>query len=113
METNLTALLIIVGITHQLLGWFYAWQIYLAASPHGWTFVSVAVGTLIIAIGEMFGIFILFHFNLLIMPWLMLVPLGFALNAGIPMCVLQLAKKITEDRNNNKLATGAYEPSLE
>lgn len=110
---NLYIILTIVGTTHQLLSWFYAWQIYLAASPHGWTFVSVAVGTLIIAIGEMFGIFILFHFNLLVMPWLMLVPLGFALNAGIPMFVLQLAKKIIEDRRNSKLAMGDYEPSLE
>lgn len=107
--------LFIVSVTHQLLGWFFAWQISLAPSPHGYTGVSVAVGTLIVAIGEMFGIFIIFHFNLLIMPWLLLVPLGFLLNAGVPMFVFQIAKKIIEDRRNSKLTSGdgLNEPSLE
>jgi len=101
-------ILIIIGITHQLLSWFYAWQIYLAPSPHGWTFVSVAVGTLIVAIGEMFGIFILYDFDLLVMPWLLLVPLGFLLNAGIPMFVFQFSKKVIEDKRNSKLETESH-----
>ena len=110
---NLTTTFAIFGITHQLLAWFFAWQIYLAPSPHGWTFVSVAVGTLIVAIGEMCGIFVLYHFNLLIMPWLLLIPLGFLLNAGIPMFVFQFAKKIIEDRRNNELETETHAASLE
>ena len=111
---NPLMIFMIVGATHQLLAWFYAWQIYLAPSPHGWTFVSVAVGTLIIALGEMFAVFILYHFNLLIMPWLLLIPVAVLLNAGLPMTVVQFAKKIIEDRRNSRLTNGdEIEPRLE
>lgn len=104
--TDLQIILIIVNVTHALLGIFFAWQIYLAASPHGWTWVSVAVGTLILLYGMMFNGFILYHFHSLNIITFLILPLVALAAAGLPMVILQAEKKRREDKRNDEFIEG-------
>jgi len=93
----------IFNVTFLLLGIFYAWQIYLAPSPHGWTSISVAVGTLILILNIMVNGFILYHYGSLTPVAFLLIPIAALATAGIPMGLLQGYKKWSEDRENDKL----------
>jgi hypothetical protein len=99
-------ILAIVNVTHLLLGIFYAWQIYLAPSPHGWTWVSVGAGTLILLFGMMFNGFIFYHFNSLNITTFLLLPLAALITAGLPMVLVQGFRKWQEDRQNDKFIKG-------
>jgi len=97
---------IVVGIfnlTFLLLGIFYAWQIYLAPSPHGWTSISVAVGTLILILDIMVNGFVLYHYGSLTPVAYLVVPIVTLATVGIPMGLLQWYKKWREDRENDQL----------
>lgn len=108
-------ILIIVNVTHLLLGILYAWQIYLAPSPHGWTWVSVGAGTVILLFGMMFNGFIFYHFKALNIITFLLLPLAALVTAGLPMVIIQAEKKRREDKRNEKfiIEGNGIEPSLE
>jgi hypothetical protein len=103
MEYSLKFILIGIAIIFNFAGWFYAIQIYLRPSPHGWTWVSVAVGTLIVSIGVMFGTYVILdHFGELQRLWFLLfLDPAMLLIVGAPMAILQIFKKIREDREAN------------
>lgn len=103
---DIQIILIIVNVTHLLLGILFAWQIYLAPSPHGWTWVSVGVGTLILLYGMMFNGFIFYHFRELNIITFLLLPLAALITAGLPMVIVQGVKKWREDRRNDKFIKG-------
>lgn len=103
----------IANTIYLLLGIFYAWQIYLAPSPHGWTWISVAVGTLILLFGTMFNHFILYHYDMLNIATLLLTPTAMLALAGLPMTIGQAIKKYREDRDNKKLLGGDSGQSLD
>lgn len=107
---DLQIILAIVNVIHLLLGTSYAWQIYLAPSPHGWTVISVSVGTLILIYGMMFNGFILYHFGVLNIITFLLLPLAALVTAGLPMAIIQGFKKWREDKRNEKfIKGGGYE----
>ncbi len=88
-----------------ILGIFYAWQIELAPSPHGWTWVSVVVGDAFtdIAMGTILFIGLIYFFGLegALKAWpLIAVPVLSHLTSGIPMIAGQLLKR----RYDNKLS---------
>lgn len=104
--SQLSTALIIVNLTYLLVAIFYAWQIYLAPSPHGWTWISVAVGTGLVVYATMFNYFILFHFDGLTLENILTAPAGTLIIAGLPMVAGQAVKKYREDRDNSKLIDG-------
>lgn len=93
----------IVNAIFFLKGVFYAWQIYLAPSPHGWTWISVAVGTLILISLIMFNVFIFHHYTRLTPVWIMTIPVWSLAVVGVPMGASQQWKKHVEDRNNRAM----------
>lgn len=98
-----TATLSVVAITHLLSGVFYAWQIYLAPSPHGYTGISVAVGTLIVLSGSISGYLVLALFDATTTPNVLVMLLAALLIAGVPMAAGQGLKKYREDLRNKQL----------
>lgn len=97
-ETGLT----IINGTYFLLGCFFAWQIYLAPSPHGYTQISVAVGTLIWVTDIMCNVVIFYHFKSLSLPTYLALPVFTLATVGGPMFVSQVYRKWREDRRNDK-----------
>jgi hypothetical protein len=97
-----------IAVVFNILGWAYALQIYLRPGPHGWTWVSVVVGTLIVSVGVMFATFVtLVHFKQLeaLWPMIFLDPAALIVVGG-PMVVFQIVKKMREDKEAN----GSLEP---
>jgi hypothetical protein len=100
MEYSIGYVLGGIAIVFNALGWAYAAQIYLRPGPHGWTWVSVVVGTLIVSVGVMFSTFVvLVHFGQLekLWPLLFLDPAALVVVGG-PMVVFQVIKKLREDK---------------
>lgn len=56
-----------------------------------------------IAVGEMFAIFILYHFNSLTLIPTVVVPPTVILLLGIPMVTLQIFTKVKEDWESKKI----------
>lgn len=86
-----------------LLGCSYALLIYFAPSPHGLTFISVILGSLIVAAGEVFTYFVLYHFDTLTIDRVIFVPITMLFITGGPMVAVQLWKKIKEYRKTGNI----------
>lgn len=95
--------LAILAILLNLQGWMYAIQILNTPTEPGWTWTSVGTGSSMITVGEMFAIFILYHFNSLHLIPVIFTPLAVLLLVGIPMATLQIYKKIRADRASKKI----------
>lgn len=95
--------LALVNMIYLCKGIFYAWQIYLAPSPHGWTWISVAVGTLILIGLITFNVFVFHHYEMLNPVWIMALPLWSLGVVGLPMALSQQWKKYVEDKNNQAM----------
>lgn len=104
METTTTILAGLAIILH-LQGWVYAVQILHQPVEHGWTWTSVATGTLMIVVGEMFAIFVLYCFDSLTLIPTIFVPVSILLLLGMPMAILQTFKKVKEDLDSKKIRT--------
>lgn len=102
LETTYTVLAGLAAILH-LQGWVYAIQILHQPNEHGWTWTSVGTGSGMIAVGEMFAIFILYHFNSLTLIPTVVVPPTVILLLGIPMVTLQIFTKVKEDWESKKI----------
>lgn len=104
MESTYTVLAGLAAILH-LQGWIFAVQILHQPNEHGWTWTSVGTGTSMIAVGEIFAIFILYHFNSLTLIPTVVVPITVPFLVGIPMITLQIFKKVKEDWESKKIKT--------
>jgi hypothetical protein len=102
VEITYTVLIGLAAVLH-LQGWIYAIQILHQPNEHGWTWTSVGTGTSMIAIGEAFAIFILYHFNSLGLIPAIVVPITVPFLLGIPMVTLQIFKKVKEDLESKKI----------
>lgn len=103
MESSINTVLIYLAIFFHLQGWNYAIQILHQPTEHGWTWTSVGTGTSMIAVGEMFAIFVLYHFDSLTIIPILFVPPIVLLLFGIPMAITQIFKKLSEDRQSKKI----------
>lgn len=56
-----------------------------------------------IAVGEMFALFVLYHFEQLSLIPTMATPFAVMLLLGIPMATLQIFKKVKEDWESKKI----------
>lgn len=81
----------------------FAIQMLNTPTEPGWTWTSVGTGTSLLTEGEMFAIFILFHFNSLTLIPVILTPLTVLLLVGVPMAALQIYKKVRADRASKKI----------
>jgi hypothetical protein len=101
MVLPIETIFILIGIDLLVIGILYAVQILLAPSPHGWTFISVGLGTSIIVFAETFLIYVIQTQG---ESWMYyVVPPAALLIMGLPMAVTQLAKKVYEDRRNKQI----------
>lgn len=99
MDYSIQYILIGLAIVFNLLGWAYAFQIYLRPAPHGWTWVSVVAGTLIVSVGVMFATYVILdYYGHLHDLWtlIFLDPIALLIIGG-PMAILQVVKKMRED----------------
>lgn len=104
MDYSIQNILIGLAVVFNILGWAYAWQIYLRPAPHGWTWVSVMVGTLIVSVGVMFSTYVILdYFGHLQDLWalIFLDPIALLIVGG-PMAILQILKKMREDHEEKK-----------
>lgn len=96
-----------IGLGMLILGTFYAILIYYSPAPHGWTWVSVAVGDGFTDLGEVALIIAaLIHYGQLDAMWplILIPPVGHLLTGG-PMIAGQIIKKRREDKfSNDKLS---------
>lgn len=101
-----------------ILGIFYAWQIELAPSPHGWTWVSVVVGDAFtdIAMGAIIfvGLIYFYGLELALKGWLLMtVPVLCHLTSGLPMIAGQLLKRRFDNKLSKEIsATIANRPTI-
>lgn len=96
-------ILSIFNLTSLVFSASYSWQIYLAPSPHGFTFVSVMAGTSYLISSVMTNTLIFWHFNQINLTNLILIPVISLAIAGGPMVAGQVLKKIREDKKNDEL----------
>ena len=94
-----------------ILGVAYAWQIELAPSPHGWTWISVVVGDAFtdIAMATVLFVGLIYFYGLeeaLRGWWLITVPVAAHLTSGIPMIGGQLLKRRSDYKRSKLIATG-------
>lgn len=95
--------LILGGLSLYLLGQgiIYGWQIRVTPVEPGYTWLSVATGTLMVAAGQMFAIFVLYHFGrpdlAILVP-----PIGLLL-LGVPMAAFQIFKKWQINRKKDEI----------
>lgn len=103
MESSTFTILAVLAIFLHLQGWMYAIQILNTPTEPGWTWTSVGTGTSMVTTGEMFAIFILFHFDALTLIPAMLTSPAVLLLIGIPMATLQIYKKRRADQKSKKI----------
>lgn len=105
MESNEPITLIILAIFIHLGGWIYAIQIYHTPTEPGWTWSSVGTGSWMIAITEILALVLLYLFDLVMLPSLIIIPIAVLVLIGSPMAILQIYKKWRTNRNIKKIKT--------
>lgn len=97
------ALLRIIGVLLIMQGVFYAWQIYHTPTKHGWTFLSVATGTLMVITGEILAYLALERMGGFTLEAAAIASIGVLIILGGPMALVQLFKTIRENNKNNAI----------